>query len=63
MKDTAAVTVHSSISEEAVEIKRIVVRTFVSKNQSDMFVENRSEESLLNQSVNKMHILTITFSP
>ena len=55
MKVTAAVTVHTSISKEAVEIKRIIVRTFVCKNQSDMFVENRSKESLLNQSVDKIH--------
>ena len=56
MKVTAAVIVHTSISKEAVEIKRIIVRTFVCKNQSDMFVEDRSKEFLLNQSVNKMHI-------
>ena len=58
MKVTAAVTDPTYISKEAVEIKpkRIIVRTFVCKNQSDMFVEDRSKESLLNQSVNKMHI-------
>ena len=67
MKVTAAVTVHTSISKEAVEIKRlkrIIVRTFVCKNQSDMFVEDRSKEFLLNQSVNKMHIsINNYFSP
>ena len=56
MKVRATVTVHTHISKVAVQIKRIIVRTFVCKNQSDMFVENRSKESLLNQSVNKMHI-------
>ena len=48
MKDTAAVTVPTYISKAAVEIKRNIVCTFVSKNQSDMFVEDRSKESLLN---------------
>ena len=51
---TAAVTVPTYISKVAVDIKRIIVRTFVCKNQSDMFVENRSKESLLNQSGNKI---------
>ena len=65
MKVRATVTVHTHISKVAVQIKRIIVRTFVCKNQSDMFVKYRSKESLLNQSVNKMHIylLTITFLP
>ena len=61
MKVRATVTVHTHISKVAVQIKRIIVRTFVCKNQSNMFVEDRSKESLLNQSINKMHLFTITF--
>ena len=64
MKVRATVTVHTHISKVAVQIKRIIVRTFVCKNQSDMFVKYRSKEFLLNQSVNKMHIsINNYFSP